>query len=275
MSDFSGHLRLCARSGADGRTVLAEQSFQAPFHVSKPYWDGRTLILQVVNPTAGILQGDTLASNVRVEEGAALLLTSPSASRVFRMKGGTARSEQHFSVGAGAWLEFWPEPLVPHLGSSFHQRTEISVAKGGGLFFADYVLPGRLARGEVWAWERLCLELRLRVGGELILQERFEQTGAELRRLATLAGSPDGAAFGNVMICSSLPGADDEWKAAVSALHGPDVQVGLSVLRGAGGGCHSLKLVAANGDVLRRTMREVRRILSAHLPHLAADPRKL
>jgi urease accessory protein len=275
VSPFSGHLRLCVQPAREGRTVLAGQSFQAPFHISKPYCDGRTLILQVVNPTAGILEGDTLASDVRVEEGAALLLTSPSASRVFRMARGKARSEQHFSVGSGGWLELWPEPLVPHLGSCFHQRTEISVAEGGELFFADYLLPGRLARGEAWAWEQLCLELRLKVAGELILQERFEQTGAELRRLATLAGSPDGAAFGNVMICSARLAADAEWKTAISALHGSAVQVGLSVLRGAGGACHSLKLVAANGDVLRRTMREVRRILSAHLPHLAADPRKL
>ena len=36
---------------------------------------------QQPNPTAGILEGDRLESTVRVDAGAALLLTTPSASR--------------------------------------------------------------------------------------------------------------------------------------------------------------------------------------------------
>ena len=60
MADFSGHLLLRAAVREDGRTALAEQSFRAPYHLSKPYWDAeaRVLLVQVVNPTAGILSGD-------------------------------------------------------------------------------------------------------------------------------------------------------------------------------------------------------------------------
>src|SRR5438105_15757029 len=97
MSRFSGHLRLRAAARADGRTVLAAQSFRAPYHLSKPYWDAdaRTLLVQVVNPTAGILEGDFLESDIAVEKGAALLATTPSASRVFKMIGGSAECRQH------------------------------------------------------------------------------------------------------------------------------------------------------------------------------------
>ena len=114
MAGFSGHLALRAAPRLHGRTVLAAQSFRAPYHLSKPYWDAatRTLIAQVVNPTAGILSGDQLESAISVDEGAALLLTTPSASRVFKMKEGTAACRQQFQVAAGAWLEVMPEPLV-------------------------------------------------------------------------------------------------------------------------------------------------------------------
>jgi len=56
MAEFSGHLQIRASRRVHGRTVLAAQSFRAPFHLSKPYWDADAgvLIVQVVNPTAGI-----------------------------------------------------------------------------------------------------------------------------------------------------------------------------------------------------------------------------
>src|SRR5471032_2428195 len=129
MSEFSGHLSLRAEARANGRTVLAAQSFRAPFHISKPYWDAdaRTLLVQVVNPTAGILAGDRLESRIAVGADAALLVTTPSASRVFKMKTGTAECHQQFTVAAAGWLEVMPEPLVPHRGCRFHQTTRIEV----------------------------------------------------------------------------------------------------------------------------------------------------
>ena len=68
MAEFSGNLALRAEARPDGRTVLAGQSFRAPFHLSKSYWDvdAGVLIVQVVNPTAGILAGDRLESSVAV-----------------------------------------------------------------------------------------------------------------------------------------------------------------------------------------------------------------
>lgn len=274
MAEFSGHLALRAATRAHGRTVLAAQSFRAPYHLSKPYWDAdtRTLIVQVVNPTAGILSGDQLESDIAVEEAAALLVTTPSASRVFKMKDGTAACRQTFHIAAGGWLEVMPEPLVPHRGCSYHQTTAVDVAAGGELFFTDLLMPGRVAHGEAWEWNKLCLETTVRVGGELVLRERFEQTGASLRALATLAGSGPGACFGNaVLIAAPRPG-DAAWRTAISALHGEKLWIGVSELRRGG---TSIKLVARDGVQLRQGFRRVRNILSASFPRLACDPRKL
>lgn len=274
VTPLSGHLSLTAEARADGRTVLGRQSFCAPYHLSKPYWDGQTLIVQVVNPTAGILSGDTLRSDITVAAGAALLVTTPSATRIFQMDTGSAESRQRFEVQSSAWLDLLPEPLVPHFGSRFRQVTEIEAMADAEFFYGDLLLPGRIARGETWAWSRLCLDLRLRLGGELILRERFDQSGAELKALAQLAGSGDGAGFANLVIASPRLAAEEKWKTAVSALHGNGVWIGVSRLRGAAVS-YSLKLITPDGDVLRRTLREVRQILAAVLPRLASEPRKL
>lgn len=274
MSTFSGHLQLQATARADGRTALAAQSFRAPFHVSKPYWnaDAGALLVQVVNPTAGILAGDRLESEIAVERGAALLVTTPAASRVFQMKGGKAESRQRFAVAAGAWLEVMPEPLVPHRGCRYRQVTRIDVDAGGEIFFADLLFPGRVAHAEAWEWEKLCLETEVRLGGELILRERFEQTGADLRALAQLAGSGPEACFGNAILIAAEGEGDAAWRAAVAALHDEDLWVGVSPLRRGG---WSFKLVARDGRRLRRGLREVRQALVTRFPRLACDPRKL
>ncbi len=274
MSEFSGHLLLEAAVRPNGRTALAAQSFRAPYHLSKPYWDAdtRTLLVQVVNPTAGILAGDRLESAIAVGAGAALLVTTPSASRVFRMQEGTAECHQQFTVAANGWLEVMPELLVPHRGCRFRQTTRINVEPGGGLFFADLLMPGRVAHGEAWEWEKLCLEIDVRLGGELILRERLAQSGEELRSLAALAGSGPAACFANAVLVAPAGDADARWRRAVEVLHGDGLWAGVSPLRLGG---WSLKLVAADGVKLRRGLRAMRRALAEAFPRLACDPRKL
>ncbi len=280
MADFHGHLALRAAARPDdGVTALASQSFRAPFHLSKPYWDAdtRTLLVQVVNPTAGILSGDRLESSVTVDSGAAVLLTTPSASRVFCMRADapSASSLQQFFVAPGAWLEVLPEPLVPHRGSRFHQRTVLDVAPGGSAFYADLLFPGRIAHGEIWAWDRLILELEVRSGPSLLLRERLDQTADHLHALATLAGSGEHASFGNAVFISSGHAADPvpPWRAALHALQTDGIWIGASQLHSGAG--WSIKFVAPDSIRLRATLSAIRRVLAPIAPHLACDARKL
>lgn len=271
---FAGHLRLRAAPRPQGGTVLAAQSFRAPFHVGKSYWnpEAGVLLVQVVNPTAGILAGDRLDSEIEVESGAALLVTTPSASRVFQMNHGSAEYRQHFAVAAGGWLEVLPEPLVPHRGSRFRQITTIDVAAGAGLFFVDQFTPGRIEHGEAWEWRRLQLELEVRHAGELILRERMDHDGAALRALAEFAGSGPTACFANAVLLTPAGGETPAWREELNRLHGDGLWLGVSALRCGG---WSLKLVAADSIKLRQALRDVRRILAAYFRELSADLRKL
>jgi urease accessory protein len=272
---FSGHLSLRAAVRDHGRTVLAAQSFRAPFHVGKSYWDpdAATLVVQVVNPTAGIRAGDRLESHIAVDPGAALLVTTPSASRVFTMRDGDAASVQTFAVADDGWLEVLPEPLVPHRGSRFHQRTVVDVAPAGGLFFVDQLVAGRIGHGEAWGWDRLRLDLTVRIAGELVLRERFDQSGAGLRDLAALAGTGDTTCFANaIVIAPAAATASPAWLPALAALHRDGVWLGVSALRRGG---WSLKIVAPDTIRLRDTLRAARAVLAAQFPRLRAETRKL
>ncbi|MBC7980969.1 MAG: urease accessory protein UreD [Armatimonadetes bacterium] len=178
-NSVSGHLRLRCEVREDGVPFLAEQSFRAPVHLSKPHVDAGCLVVSVVNPTAGFFDGDSLVSEVEVCSGAKLVMSTPAASRVFRTRSGKAAvNRQKFSVAAGGFFEWIPEAFIPHAGANYEQRTEIELEAGAGLLFVDWISPGRVARGEVFEYERLRWELDLKVDGRLMARERYEMRGA-------------------------------------------------------------------------------------------------
>lgn len=274
MNALDGHLRLRAVRAPDGSTALSAQSFRAPFHLSKPNWDpgAEVLHVQVVNPTAGILEGDRLESAISVAAGAALLVTTPSASRLFRMtEGGHATGRQHFAVERDATLEVFPEPLVPHRGSTYFQETTIEAAEGSTLLFIDQLMPGRLAHGEAWAWDRLVLGLTVRRAGELILRERFDQTGESLRALAEFAGTGVGSCFANLVLLPPEDEAAPTWRAEIAALHRDGVWLGVSRLRTIG---WSLRIVAPDPIRLRDALTDLRAILRRSYPRLGCGLRR-
>lgn len=276
MAELSGHLHFRAVLRPNGQTVLQDQSFQAPFHLSKPYWDpeARVLLVQVVNPTAGILAGDALDVRLGVERGAALLVTTPGASRVFTMRHGAAVALQQISVADGAWLEWLPEPLVTHRESTFRQTTRLELGATAAVFYADQWMPGRLGHGEAWTWRSLEMLLEVRQANRLVLRERMASSGPELRNLANRHGSGPEACFLNAVFAGPELGRNEAaWRSTLEKLHQPGVWLGVSSLSSQAS--WTLKVVTKNALLLRQTVRAIRAALAPYLPYLATDLRKL
>ncbi len=173
-SALKGHLHLVGEhDAATGRTFLGAQSFTAPMHLSKPYWDGRILVVNAVNPTAGLFSGDSIEISVATRAGASMLFTSPSASRVHRARADEPATlvRQKFSVEADGWLEVCPEMLIAQAGARYEQETQLDVAAEAGLLYVDCLAPGRVAGGEIFAFEQVRCRTRLVVEGELLAVE--------------------------------------------------------------------------------------------------------
>ena len=268
---FTGHLHLEAGPGP-GRTVLTHQSFRAPLHIGKAYWDGHVLQVRVVNPTAGILRGDRIDLRARVAGGASLMLVTPAATRAFTMPEGTATFTQDYRVEAGGWLEVAPEPLYPHAGSDYTQSTRLETAAGAGLFFADILAPGRAGRGEVWAWRRLQLDLDVVHDGAPVLRERLDHSGDELRAIAAFHGFAE-AWIATIVVVGAAPDDGHPAWASVRALHAPPgLWVGATRLAPA---VRVIRIVAAGSLVLRDTLTGLRRLFAPALPGLASPLRKV
>jgi len=262
-----GHLKVRAASGAEGRTRLSEQSFRAPFHIGKGYWDedAKVMQLRVVNPTAGILSGDRLELAVDVDPGAALVIMTPAATRAFMMERGIAVCEQRLAVAAGGWLEYAPEPLFPHTQSDYRQETKLELAAGADAYFAEALAPGRVGRGERWAWRRLTMQLEVTVGGKLIFRERLDASGKEFGKLAAFYRMPE-AWFATIVLYSEkLTDEHPVWEQVRQ--HGAPTRLAA--------GLFLVRVIAGGSIELRDTLSSLRAVAAIALPKLKTDLRRL
>lgn len=176
MSGMTGSLRLVLGLDGAGRCALRE-NYSTQLHRVLHLVPGGAPeegVVYVLNPTGGILQGDTLDAEIRVEAGAHAIVTTPSATKIHRMDGRGAVSKTRLRVEKGGILEFVPEPVIPFAGSSYIEDLAIDVAEGAKLFAWEVLAPGRQAKGELFEYDLLGLRLTLMESGAVTLRERSD-----------------------------------------------------------------------------------------------------
>lgn len=132
-------------------------------------------LVHLHNVSGGVLAGDNLLLDVEVGGGASAQITTTGATRLYRHRAGFADSSQHttVSIGDGAMLEYLPDAVIPYAGSRHTQRTEILLGAGSTMFWWEILAPGRQAMGEVFAFDRLRLEMQIRTAEKPLLIENF------------------------------------------------------------------------------------------------------
>lgn len=251
---MTGHLDLVCGLDGRGLSQLNHQSFRAPMHLSKPHCDGDTLVVNVVNPTPGLFEGDEVDCKVRVETGARLLLTSPSATRAHCVQGsGEARLTQHFSVEKNGWLEVWPELFIPQAGARYSQKTRVDLDKGSGFLFFETLAPGRVASGEAFEFQYLGWETDIFYAGTPVVREKYRLSPSSLQ--AVTKRFPTGYYACVFLFHPKITAGSSCWK-VIEALHDESTWIGHSGLS-PGGWC--IKILALESVGFRKAVWAVRR----------------
>jgi urease accessory protein len=253
--------------------VLTHRHAAGAFHLSKPYWDGNTLMVQWINPTAGIFAGDVLRSDITVEPDASLLVTTPSATRIHtRMTGNQPPGYQRqvFQVAERGWLELQGEWLIPQRGSVFTQETEIQLAPGAGLFYTELLAPGRVAHGEALEFASLEMKLRVHRAGKLLLQERLQASPERLWMLRNNLGQPLFTATSVLSLPTSLTALAQQLRATLD--NTAEANTGLTLLND-----HVLviRATATSSLLIKRHLSQLRQTLQPQHQSFATSLRKL
>ena len=260
----------CVRRDS-GETSIGPQAVSAPWHLSKPYWDGNVLLVQAVNATAGIFAGDHLSMSVTVQSGASVLLTSPSASRIHTMPSGEASLYQSVRIDEGAWLEWMPELFIPQNKSRYRQTTEVDAAPGARAYIVESLAPGRVAHGEAFGFDQINWSTTIRIGGKRVLAERFElrPDNESLRDLSTPTAQRYTA---TALVIHPDPLPFRAWQHTVMDWQNDSVHIGGSQLAS---GLYIFRIVTSSSDSLKSTLARLRALLAEHIPLLRQSARKL
>ncbi|SES72656.1 urease accessory protein UreD [Nonomuraea wenchangensis] len=159
-----------------GRTELTGHYQKTPLQIMRPlYYDPARPDLPyvcVMSAGAGVLQGDRYRLDVTCGAGAAVHVTTQTATKVYRMEQDYGTQLVRLTVGPGGYLEYLPDPVIPFAGSRFYQRTHLTCDPGGTAIVAESMLAGRLARGERHAYTACCTDLSAhRPGGALLFAD--------------------------------------------------------------------------------------------------------
>lgn len=197
---WQAHLSL-GFSRRGNQTVLAERRQYGPLTVQRPFYpEGMPCHLYLLHPPGGVVGGDELDVQIKVEPEAHALLTTPGATKFYRSAGPQSKVTQTFQLAAGAALEWLPQDNILFSGanlqlqSTFHLESDSRLIAWecislGRPVNAERFLEGQLrSRWRVYRNHRLCLNESLRVLDAADLDRRAGLAGYPL--VATLIASP-------------------------------------------------------------------------------------
>ena len=157
------------------RTVQTYASATSPWHVFPPSEldDSGCAYVWLVNTSGGLVGGDQVSMEATLAADCHVLVTTPSATRVYRTLDAPVEQKICLSVGPNARLEWVPEVTIPFAGSKLRQTIHVQLAGGATALVWDAMASGRVARDERWAFAMFENEIRITTASGASVVERF------------------------------------------------------------------------------------------------------
>lgn len=128
----------------DDRTFVSRQYHRGALTLLRPVYlgDDGEATLTLINPGGGYLGGDRFDLEIEAEPGAAAVVTTQSATRVYRTPGDPARQHTVLKLAEGSCLTYVPDELIGYAHARYVQHTRAEVHPSATLFAKDVITPG-------------------------------------------------------------------------------------------------------------------------------------
>ena len=144
------HARLQLHYTHDGSGTGALDRHEGPLRVlQRLYPEGPGICHHVlVHPPGGIVGGDVLELDARLESGCHALITTPGATRFYRSAGDTSTQSVQATLANGARLEWLPMETIAYSACQAHNRLRFDLAPGAEMIGWDLLALGLPAAGQ-------------------------------------------------------------------------------------------------------------------------------
>ncbi len=209
----------------DNRTVLGDKRFEGPLVVQKPLYPegGGVCHAIVVHPPAGIVGGDQLFIQVRIDSEAAVLLTTPGATKWYRSAGSYASQKVRFEVSGS--MEWLPQETIVFDGALAQMECEVNLAADARYLGWEILCLGRTGSGERFSKGNVGLRNSISRNGKPLWRERgvVDAGGRLMHSAAGLSGKS---------VCATLVAAAPRLSSSVVAACREVADVSVTLLPG-------------------------------------------
>jgi urease accessory protein len=157
------HAKLQLHYTHDGHTTGAHDRHEGPLRVlQRLYPEGPTICHHVlVHPPGGVVGGDVLALEARLESRSHALITTPGATRFYRSAGDTSTQSVQATLAEGARLEWLPMETIAYSACLAHNQLCFSLAPGAEMIGWDLLALGLPASGQAFEHGRFVQQLEV------------------------------------------------------------------------------------------------------------------
>jgi urease accessory protein len=128
---------------------------RTPLSLLTPRARGSSVWAYTSSLGGGMVAGDSINLDIRIDEGAICFLGSQASNKVYRNPRGLACSHTlNATIGEHALLVLAPDPVQCFSEASYEQRQTFALAASANLVLVDWFTAGRMARGERWSLNR-------------------------------------------------------------------------------------------------------------------------
>jgi len=177
-----------------GNTQLVSSFCQAPLKVQRPFYpEGKNISHLVILHTAGgIVGGDILTGDLQLLPNSKVLVTTATASKIYRSLGEVATQNITCKIASGACLEWLPQEMIIFNGAIYRQKMQLELENEATFFTWEINRYGRTARGEQFIRGNWSSSVEVTQAGRLLWVDRQRILGDEkfLHSLNGLAGCP-------------------------------------------------------------------------------------
>jgi urease accessory protein len=187
--------QLKLRYAASGdKTVLREQRHRGPLMVQKPFYpEGPyTCHTYLIHPPGGVVGGDKLGLEVKMDRGAHALITTPASGKYYRSAGPRASQINRLTINAGATLEWLPQETIVYNGANAKMHTVVQLQSGARFFGWEMICLGLPASGQPFIGGQLVQRVEVLEDNRPIFIESFQVRESDplLNASWGLAGQP-------------------------------------------------------------------------------------
>lgn len=165
---WAGILQMRVEAAESGRSFARRQYHEGALRIIRPhYLDANGQVTYtVINPGGAYFGADRYLLEFETEKNSELLVTTQSATKVYKTPQGPAFQQMNITVGENSVFEYVPDQLIVYREGSYRQVTSVQMHPTSTLLLSEIITPGWSPEKTDFSYDELNTRTEVKVEGE-------------------------------------------------------------------------------------------------------------